>query len=152
MTTDWTAQRTASTRLLAGAAGGALGGLAFLPVMLLLQPTLWAQLVRTLAPGLAGTPAEFGGWLLHMAVLTAWGALFALLLPQRETAPVLMGALGWAFVLAWISAIAITLVQGMAIPAFGWALETLAHAVYGAVLAGTLLFLSRAGAMGGATP
>ncbi|MBI3992722.1 MAG: hypothetical protein HY342_05575 [Candidatus Lambdaproteobacteria bacterium] len=148
MTTDWTTRRTARTHLLAGALGGALGGLAFLPVMLLLQPTLWAQLVRELAPALAGTPAEFLGWVVHMAVLTAWGALFALLLPQRQAAPVLVGALGWAFVLAWFSAIAITLVQGIAIPPLGWTLETLAHAVYGAVLAGTLLYLARYGSQG----
>jgi hypothetical protein len=145
MTTEWTAQRTARTRLLAGAVGGALGGLAFLPVMLLLQPTLWAELVREVAPELAGAPAELAGWLVHMAVLTAWGTLFAGLLPQRETAPVLIGALGWAFILAWFSAIAITLVQGAAIPPLGWALETVAHAAYGAVLAGTLLYLVRHG-------
>jgi hypothetical protein len=132
MTTEWTAQRTARTRLLAGAVGGALGGLAFLPVMLLLQPTLWAELVREVAPELAGAPAELAGWLVHMAVLTAWGTLFAGLLPQRETAPVLIGALGWAFILAWFSAL-------------GWALETVAHAAYGAVLAGTLLYLVRHG-------
>ncbi|MBI4082238.1 MAG: hypothetical protein HY423_06455 [Candidatus Lambdaproteobacteria bacterium] len=143
MTTDWIAQRTPGARLLAGAIGGALGGLAFLPVMLLLQPTLWAQLVRAIAPALAGTPAEFGGWLLHMTVLTAWGALFAALLSRRDAASVLIGALGWAFILAWFSAVAITLVQGMAIPPIGWVLETLAHAAYGIVLAGVLLFLAR---------
>jgi len=146
MTTEWTAQRTPRARLLAGAVGGALGGLAFLPVMLLLQPTLWAELVRVLGPALAGTAAEFGGWLVHMALLTAWGALFAALFPPRAGTPLLLGALGWAFVLAWFSAMAIALVQGAAIPPLGWALETAAHAAYGGVLAGALWFLARHGA------
>lgn len=143
MSESWIAQRTPGERFLAGAVGGALGGLAFLPVMILLQPTLWAEIVRRVAPALAGTPAEFVGWLLHVSVLTVWGAAFAFVLPRRETAVVVIAALGWAFISAWFTVMAVSLTQVIVVPGLVWALETVAHGLYGLVLGGVLLFLAR---------
>ncbi len=126
-----------------GLAGGALGGLAFLPVMILLQPTLWAQAVGLALPALPRVAAELLGWLVHLAILAAWGGLFAVAFHHRDWRSALAAGLGWAFILAWFTAMAVTLVNQGPIPPLAWALETVAHAVYGAVLAATLRLAAR---------
>jgi hypothetical protein len=152
METTWTSQQTSQTRLLAGAAGGVLGGLAFLPVMVLLQPTIWARLVVWIAPGLAGTPAEFLGWLLHVAVLTGWGGAFSVVLTRRDPAVVFLGAVGWAFIAGWFTLMAISLSSDQPLPMLAWMLETLSHLSYGIVLGGTLVFLARQSTLGESVP
>jgi len=149
MDANWATQKTPQARAFAGAVGGVLGGLAFLPVMLLLQPTIWAQIVVWIAPGSAGTPAEFLGWLMHVAVLTAWGGLFSLLVVRREPLIVFVGAVGWAFITGWFTLMAVSLASDAPLPGLAWALETLSHFTYGVVLAGTLIFLARHAAEGG---
>ncbi len=128
-----------------GAFGGALGGLAFLPVMILLQPTIWAELVGLLLPALARTPAELLGWVIHVCLLAVWGGLFAMTYRERAPRAVVQAALGWVFVLAWFTVMAVTLIHQSPIPLLGWVLETIAHGAYGAVLAGTLIYVARHG-------
>lgn len=129
-----------------GVAGGALGGLAFLPVMILLQPTLWARFVGLLLPNLPQVAAEFLGWIIHMVILAAWGGLFSIAFPHRDLRGMLCAGLGWAFILGWFTAMTVTLVNQTPIPLMGWVLETGAHAVYGTVLSATLIFVSRSNA------
>ncbi|MCZ6629273.1 MAG: hypothetical protein O7E56_13715 [SAR324 cluster bacterium] len=133
-----------------GVFGGALGGLAFLPVMMLLQPTIWAEAVGLVLPALRGTAAEFLGWLIHVSLLALWGGLFAITFRPREPGSILPAALGWGFLLAWFTVMAVTLIHASPLPLLGWVLETLAHAAYGAVLAATLIYVSRPGAAQGA--
>lgn len=125
-----------------GAFGGALGGLAFLPVMILLQPTIWAQAVGLLLPELPRTAGELLGWLVHMSLLACWGGIFASLYPHRDMRGLLPAALGWVFLAAWFTVMAVTLIHSAAIPLLAWVLETLAHAAYGLVLAATLRYVS----------
>lgn len=136
-------QAKAMPRFGEGLVGGLFGGVTFLPVMVLLQPTIWAQLVFALFPGIPKTFGEFAGWLIHVSVLGVWAGLFAILFDRASPRETVLASIGWAFVIGWFTVMAITLVNQAPIPLLGWILETVAHALYGAIFGGVLLYFSR---------
>lgn len=126
-----------------GLVGGLFGGVTFLPVMILLQPTIWAQLVFAFLPGIPQLLGEFLGWLAHISVLGVWSGLFAILFNQASPKQTLLASTGWAFLIGWFTVMIITLVNQAPIPLLGWILETIAHGLYGAIFGGVLLYFWR---------
>ena len=121
-----------------GALAGALGALSYLPVMLLLQPTVFATIVFALWPGAPQTLGEFLGWLLHVLFLVLMmSALAHLLRPMHDTRALLAAGVGWSFLAGWPVVFAAAML-GLSWSLFGWLLESAAHVVNGLV-AGTVL-------------
>lgn len=126
-----------------GVLAGALGALGYLPVMVLLQPTVFAKVVFALLPTVPQTAGEFLGWLLHVAVLLPLAiALAHLLVTVQRRAALLAAAVGWSFVAGWGVAFAAAM-MGLTWPLFGWLLEGLAHLLNGLVVGMVLMYLQR---------
>lgn len=126
-----------------GALAGVLGALSYLPVMLLLQPTVFALIVFALLPGLPQTLGEFVGWLIHVAFLVlVMIALAHLLRRVHEPQPLLAAGVGWSFLAGWPVAV-IAAMLGLSWNLFGWVLESAAHLLNGIVVGATLAYLHR---------
>jgi hypothetical protein len=126
-----------------GALAGVLGSLSYLPVMLLLQPTVFATIVFALWPGLPQTLGEFVGWLLHVAFLVLTMMALAYLLRRvHDVQPLLAAGVGWSFLAGWPVAV-VAAMLGLSWSLFGWALESAAHLVNGLVVGATLTYLHR---------
>jgi len=126
-----------------GALAGALGALGYLPVMVLLQPTVFANIVFALVPAVPQTAGEFLGWLLHVAFLVPLAiALAHLLQPVRHLSPLLTAAVGWSFLAGWGVAFAAGM-MGLSWPLSGWLLEGAAHLVNGLVVGAVLAYVQR---------
>jgi hypothetical protein len=126
-----------------GVLAGVLGALGYLPVMILLQPTVFATIVLALFPAAPPTAGEFLGWLLHVALLIPLAiALAHLLETVQRPAVLLTAAVGWSFLAGWGVAFAAAM-MGLPWPVLGWLLEGLAHVVNGLVVGAVLIYVQR---------
>jgi hypothetical protein len=126
-----------------GALAGALGALSYLPVMLLLQPTVFATVAFALWPSIPQTLGEFLGWLLHVVLLVLVMMALAYVLRTVHDWRVLLAAgVGWSFLASWPVAFTAAMLE-LSWSLFGWMLESAAHLINGLVVGATLAYLNR---------
>lgn len=126
-----------------GLVAGALGSLVYLPVMILLQPTVFARAVFAVLPSIDQTLGEVLGWLVHVAILVVMAAILANLLKSvKESRTLMTAGVGWSFITGFFVIFAAANV-GLSLPLFGWVLEAVANTVNGLVLGYTISYLRR---------
>ena len=126
-----------------GALAGGLGALIYLPVMLLLQPTPFAQMVFTVWPGVAPAAGEFLGWLLHVGLLVGMAIALAHLVRRVDDLRSLLTAgLGWSFLTGWV-VLFVAARMGLSLSLAGWGLESAAHLINGLVVGAVLAYVHR---------
>ncbi len=126
-----------------GLVAGALGSLVYLPVMILLQPTVFARAVFAVLPSIDQTLGEVLGWLVHVAILVVMAAILANLLKSvKESRTLMTAGVGWSFITGFFVIFAAANV-GLSLPLFGWVLEAVANTVNGLVVGYTIGYLRR---------
>jgi hypothetical protein len=124
-----------------GLFAGLLGSLVYLPVMILLQPTVFALFVFGVFPGVNQTAGEVLGWLIHVAILAGMAAILAKLLRDVRESRILMTAgVGWSFLTGFFVIFAAAS-AGLSLSLFGWILESVANTVNGLVVGYTIAYL-----------
>ena len=117
-----------------GLFAGALGSIVYLPVMVILQPTVFAIAVFSILPDINKTAGEFFGWLIHVLILSITAAIFANLLKKNKDAWTLMTAgVGWSFITGFFIIFAAASL-GLSLPPHGWLLEIAANTINGLVI------------------
>ncbi len=126
-----------------GIFAGVLGSIVYLPVMILLQPTVFAVTVQTLFPDINQTAGEVLGWLIHVVILAVMAAVFANLLKSiHETRTLMSAGVGWSFLTGFFVIFAAVNV-GLSLPLFGWFLEITANTVNGLVMGYAIAYFRR---------
>lgn len=126
-----------------GVFAGALGSIVYLPVMILLQPTVFAVALFSVFPGMNQTVGEVLGWVIHVVILSVIAAIFSNLLKEVRAARHLMAAgVGWSF-LAGFFVIFAAAQAGLSLPLFGWFLEMAANTINGLVIGYAISYFRR---------
>lgn len=126
-----------------GLFAGALGSIVYLPVMILLQPTVFAVAVFFIFPGMNQTLGEVLGWLMHVVILALVAMLFSNLLRDVRKAKTLMTAgVGWSFLVGFFVVFAAAN-AGLSLPLFGWLLEIAANTTNGLVVGYAISYFRR---------
>ncbi len=126
-----------------GLFAGILGSIVYLPVMILLQPTVFAVVVFALLPEINQILGEVIGWLIHVIILAVMAGVFANLLKDvREARTLMTAGVGWSFLVGFL-VIFSAANMGLSLPLFGWLLEIVANTVNGLVIGYAIAYFRR---------